>query len=68
MEKAMSQCPDCGIEFKCGVEQSGDDAPCWCMQLPPLPMNGAVKTNGTAKTDGCLCSACLQRRIEGLKK
>lgn len=64
----MSRCPDCGIEFKCGVEQSGDDAPCWCIQLPPLPRNAEATTNGTAKMDSCFCPGCLQRRIEAPKE
>lgn len=64
----MSRCPDCGIEFKCGVEQFGKDAPCWCMQLPPLPRSDEAKENGTAETGGCFCIACLQCRSEALKQ
>jgi ssDNA-binding Zn-finger/Zn-ribbon topoisomerase 1 len=60
----MSQCPDCGIEFKCGVVEPGDDAPCWCMQLPPSPIASEAKANGEIETAGCVCPTCLRRRID----
>jgi hypothetical protein len=64
----MNRCPDCGIDFQCSVVQSGDGAPCWCMQLPPLPMSAGMKGSRKARTAGCFCPACLQRRIEEAKK
>jgi hypothetical protein len=66
--KLMNQCPGCGTQFKCGVEEAGYAAPCWCMQLPPLPMSSKASTNGKTDTDACLCPVCLRRRIENFQK
>ncbi|WP_151447951.1 cysteine-rich CWC family protein [Lacisediminimonas profundi] len=51
----MSQCAQCGAEFKCGMVDAPGDQPCWCAQLPALlgvPLDGS-----------CLCPACLQERL-----
>lgn len=48
-------CVECGAEFHCGMQ---DATPCWCSSdfaaVLPVPGTGAA----------CLCTACLQRRID----
>ena len=49
-----SACAECGAPLRCGARLG--KARCWCMELPPLPPDPAL--------DGCLCEACLRRRLE----
>jgi hypothetical protein len=49
-------CTECGQTFRCGFRAG--DAQCWCAELPrrlPMPTDSA---------SGCVCAACLQRRLE----
>jgi hypothetical protein len=49
-------CAECGQTFRCGFRAG--DAHCWCAELPrrlPMPADPAA---------GCLCAACLQRRLD----
>ncbi|HEY5789692.1 MAG TPA: cysteine-rich CWC family protein [Gammaproteobacteria bacterium] len=56
-QQANARCAECGAPFRCG---SDDAAPCWCARdfpaVLPLPATGA----------GCLCPACLRRRLDEL--
>ncbi|HWT71842.1 MAG TPA: cysteine-rich CWC family protein [Oxalicibacterium sp.] len=51
----MSRCSRCQAEFSCGEADAGAAAPCWCMSLPPLPLDG-----GVAAASSCLCPRCLR--------
>lgn len=53
-----STCPQCGAEFRCGME--GGDERCWCAELPPLPQLPAQSGEFAAS---CLCPACLRGRL-----
>lgn len=56
----MSTCARCGSTFECGMADTSDDAPCWCTQLPTLPVH-AYQTNKDDNTaSGCFCPACLR--------
>ena len=46
------RCGECGQAFVCGLLAG---TPCWCAALPPLPKPAAG--------EGCLCRACLARRL-----
>ena len=49
-----TRCPRCGTEFEC----SPGGGPCWCTELPPLPIAKDVSE------ETCLCRSCLQERVE----
>jgi cysteine-rich CWC protein len=48
-----TRCPSCGISFEC----TPADGPCWCTELPPLPITKDI----TGET--CLCRHCLEERV-----
>jgi hypothetical protein len=48
-------CSRCGAPFRCGM--LAGDATCWCASLPALPPD-ALRPGA-----GCLCPACLARKI-----
>lgn len=54
-------CPQCGAQFRCGME--GGDDECWCSALPPLLPVPATSDPGLAAAS-CLCPACLKARLQ----
>ena len=64
----MSQCANCGLEFQCGLSDSGNAA-CWCMQLPnhhALPASG--DTSDQTGMSSCFCPACLKARLQSCRE
>lgn len=47
------RCSHCGAAFEC----TPGGGPCWCMDLPPLPIVGDIADLR------CLCPTCLQDRV-----
>jgi hypothetical protein len=52
-----SRCPRCGLMFDCG--RHAEPFNCWCMTLPPLPVN-QVDPRGR-----CMCPECLATSVAG---
>jgi len=59
----MSQvhCPRCGGAFDCGAQNSRQ--PCWCVALPPLPLEELGRRDA-----GCYCPDCLQARLQEVQR
>lgn len=58
---AANICPQCGVQFRCGMEAG--DTECWCASLPafaPLPADAGPDSPAMA---GCFCPACLKARL-----
>jgi len=53
-----TRCSKCGASMICNPQGN-----CWCMELPhgPMPMASA------GEEEGCLCRACLERKLHGLE-
>ena len=48
-------CAQCGAVFDC---RPGPHEHCWCLDLPPLPMELLGR-----EPAGCLCPVCLQNQL-----
>jgi hypothetical protein len=57
----MSICNKCGASFSCGMQDPAAETPCWCTQLPHLPL--AQMPGGGNAGVTCLCPSCLQAWI-----
>ena len=58
-------CPQCGAQFRCGME--GGDQECWCASLPallPVPLKTESASHGSVS---CLCPACLEKRLAAFR-
>ncbi len=59
----MKSCPACGNQFKCGAENG--ERWCWCFDyVVPQEVLMDLKKN----FDGCVCPACLERKISDYEK
>jgi hypothetical protein len=64
----MSACSRCGAGFACGMTDDGArNEPCWCMQLPILPLEAFLAVGGDA-AESCLCPACLHALVAAQPK
>jgi hypothetical protein len=54
----MSHCSRCGAVFACAMVDDKNATPCWCTQLPALPMPAP----GT--TASCYCPQCLRQAVD----
>jgi hypothetical protein len=62
---ANSVCPQCGAQFRCGME--GGDSECWCVSLPaflPLP----AKADRGPIAASCFCPLCLKARLKSVEE
>lgn len=60
MSAPTNVCPQCGVQFRCGMEAG--DMECWCARLPALlPLSAQAGDDPAAAQ--CLCPACLQLRL-----
>ncbi|MDO8789882.1 MAG: cysteine-rich CWC family protein [Sulfuritalea sp.] len=57
---ATNVCPQCGAQFRCGME--GGDKECWCASLPALMPVPATSDAGSPAAS-CLCPVCLKLRL-----
>ncbi|MBV8666604.1 MAG: cysteine-rich CWC family protein [Burkholderiaceae bacterium] len=55
----MSHCSRCGQPFSCGMRDEHAAQPCWCTQLPKLPL-AQLPTGDQPGQASCLCPECLQ--------
>ena len=49
-------CPQCGAAFQCSPQP---DQRCWCLDLPPLPVDQLGR-----EAAGCYCPACLRNKLD----
>lgn len=57
----MSDCVQCGREFRCGMVDSPESGPCWCMDLPTLPPALLATASDATR---CFCPDCLQGLLD----
>jgi len=63
----MSCCARCGIAFHCGAaDRDTENAPCWCMQMPPLSEKALAELR--QRYGECLCPSCLSDIGEAMRK
>lgn len=63
----MSRCARCGAAFHCAAaDGAGNDAPCWCMQRPPLDEKTLAELR--QRYGECLCPSCLAEIGEARQK
>jgi hypothetical protein len=65
--KPMSECPQCGKRFECGMADVSANAgtsaaasPCWCTTLPMLPASLLGRDAAS-----CYCPDCLRALLAG---
>jgi hypothetical protein len=63
----MSLCPRCGASFECGMADPGATEPCWCMQLPKLPVEVYMPDRKEIAASRCFCPYCLRALQEARK-
>jgi hypothetical protein len=47
--------------------EAGGDSPCWCTQLPPLPVESYRRNHDDGNTSRCFCPDCLRALLDAGK-
>lgn len=59
----MSICSRCGTTFECGMTDAAGGEPCWCTQLPILPLEAYRPNTDDAAASTCFCPGCLRAAL-----